>query len=386
MNKLLLTIVTLISAGSLHGMEWIRHGQLSFHSAHKNQSTTTQQDKMANKQQLDSNVDYYSRLSPITLPQTYHQLSKLLTEASEDSSNSFTPLVQHILSLQLDNIDPAKLPLEIEQRCKNIKTFAQYFETLIKSCGYKLSVELLKKYFPCEKISICNVKDHLEHKHTMLHWAVANGHAEIAQLFLNAAGDKAQTLLAMQTDQGESALHYATVKGTTEIAQLLLDAAGNNAGTLLTMQTNQGLSALYFATYDSNTEMVKLLLNTAGNTVLTLLTMQETKDHWTALHLASYNGNTEIVKLLLNAAGDQVWTLLTMRSIQTDWTALYWAAHFEFTEIMKLLLDAADDKAKDLMVMKAIIPAKILGTDKDKEITIFDANSTKVQDILKQYM
>jgi len=247
MKKLLLALAALTGTAPLHGME-------------------------------------SQQLSPISLPQTYHQFSKLLNK----------DVASHILSLQLGNVDLAKLPLEIEQSCQHPRNLVQRLKILIESCGYNLSAQLFKKYFPHEKISICDVKG----------------------------------------GNGWTTLHYTASSGSrfncyypyTEIAQLLLDTAGKDAWTLLSMQDvgynfsiDRGATALIDAAYQGNIEMVKIFLQYAGDKVWDLLTIQYVDYSskilgWTALHRAGHSNKTKIMALLLDAAGDNAQDFASMKT------------------------------------------------------------------------
>ena len=74
-----------------------------------------------------------------------------------------------------------------------------------------------------------------------------NNCTEIVKLILDAAGDTASTLIAMQNTYGRTALHWAAYNNRTEIVKLILDAAGDTASTLLTKQNNLGNTALHWA-------------------------------------------------------------------------------------------------------------------------------------------
>jgi len=252
------------------------------------------------------------KLSPITWSQTYYRISELLTEASGNEGNSFSPLVRYIFLLQLkaSRIDLAKLPLTIEQNCESPETLVQLIQMLIKSCGYSLARELFKQFFPHER-SICNIKNK------------------------NTKTDK----------HGETALHNAADGGSTAVVKFLLDIAGDNAWTLLIMKNiggyngyGGGKTALHYAVLKGHLEVVKLLLNAAGNKLYLLL---EAKDYFgeTALHKAvgDYN-NIEVVKFLLDAAGDKVQDYIAMRGGYGDVSAFHLAGP-EIEEVIKPYLD-----------------------------------------------
>jgi len=321
MNKLLLSLILLFTGvGSVYGMK-------------------LQKDK----------------LSPITLPQTYHQLSQLL----------LPDVACHIFSLQLGNIDLTKLPLKIEQSCTNLDTLMQLMQALIKSCGYNLVRELFKQFFPRKK-SICLIQN--QYGETVLYQVSNDCHIDIAKILLDVAGDKSWELL---TKKGrilrETALHKAH---SDKVAKLLLDAAGNNAWALLTMKDTIGETALHTAV---NTSVVKFLLNFAGDNACKLLTIRDNAGD-TALHRAARSENLEKAQLLLNAAGNNAWTLLIIQNC-CGLTALHEAADCDDLEMVKLLLNAAGDKAQDYTAIETALGK-----------TAFDLATQKVQEFMKPYL
>jgi len=300
------------------------------------------------------------QLPPITLPQTYHQLSQypyLLPE-----------ITQHIFSFHLGGVNLATLAREIEQSCKDPQSLVKYIAALFNSCGYELSNELLKRLFLHAQISVCSIKD--KYNWTALHRAACSNRIETVKLLLNAAGDNTWTLLTMKTTIGCTALHHACTN-YIETVKLLLNAAGNNTLTLLTMKNANGWTALHSAASNGYTKIVGLLLDAAGNNAQTLLTMKSIYGE-TALHHAAYSGRIEIVKLLLDAAGDNAWTLLTMQNIHGE-TALHSAAFNSHTETVKLLLNAAGDNAQDLITIST------------KGKTAFYIARPEIQEIMQPY-
>src|SRR5262245_8923326 len=122
MNKLLLTLIILAGAGSLHGMEPYKQLDIG-------------------EQPNCITLSPETKLSPITLPQTYHQLR---LQYLSNEHFSLPEITQHIFSFQLSGVDLAELPQKIEQSCKDPVSLVRYIRSLVNSCGYELASELCK--------------------------------------------------------------------------------------------------------------------------------------------------------------------------------------------------------------------------------------------------
>jgi ankyrin repeat protein len=222
MNKLLLTLIMLISVGSVHGME-------------------TQ--------------------PSMTLPQLYYCFSHNLELLPE--------ITQHIFFLQCGNSNLA----ELEQNCKSPELLVNYIETLIDACGDTLASEICECFFKHNKISICDIQD--KYKTTCLHLSKS---PNVTQILLKIADDTWK-LLTIQTSSGFTALHFATCNKDIDNVKLLLDAAGNNVYELIAMQTiadqEDNYTALKMAVIVDQTEMVKLLLDTAGEKAQDLIMIKD---------------------------------------------------------------------------------------------------------------
>ena len=220
--------------------------------SHGMKSSDVVQIAMADKTETDN------KLSQITLPQTYHQLSQLL----------LPEIARHIFSFHLGGIDLKKLPREIEESCKDSWELALCINKLLPSCGDNLSVELFKKYFPHKKISICDIKRKL--KYTVLHYAAGCNSIRCIKLSLDIADTNVCSLLTMKDSYNNTALHlvaksYGSYCSTRIATKLLLDAAGDEAWNLLIMRDNTDRTALHYAAKSGRTDIVKLLLDAAGN-------------------------------------------------------------------------------------------------------------------------
>lgn len=222
MNRLLLTCIMVAGVGSLHGME-------------------VQQ----------------KQVSPI-MPQVYNYFAK----------NMDADVAREIFLLQLQTSGVGL--------AKNPRKFVQFIKTLLNSCGYDLTIIIVKQFFDHTKLSICDIEDISNtFSHTPLCYAIQHSYLTIAQMLLKIAGDKVWELLMAQDIYGYAALHDATHPRDIDKLKLLLNAASDNAWAPLTRQTTSGKTALHLAAFfDDNIESVKLLLDAAGDKAEELLTMQ----------------------------------------------------------------------------------------------------------------
>ena len=293
MNKLLLTLVIITGARSLHGMDYGPHNQVcDTVKQSKNRVLVPMVIKSASIELLQAYQQLSHHLcpdvaryifsmlvkpSPITMPQTYHQLSQILNPH----------IARSIFSFHLGNVNLARFSSKINQKYVCADELMEWIHALIKSCGYSLSVELFKKYFDYEKRSICSGSIKTQYEETVLHESIYYQRIEFARFFLDVAGDDAWKLLSMQNDRGVTALHYAACKENTEGTQLLLDAAGDDVWRLLSIQSfHEGRTALHSAVHYGRIEVVKLLLHAAGNKVQDFMSI-ESKDGKKAFDIAT---------------------------------------------------------------------------------------------------
>jgi hypothetical protein len=290
MNKLLLTLVIITGARSLHGMDYGSHNQVcDTIKQSKNRVLVPMVIKSASIELLQTYQQLSHHLcpdmaryifsmlvkpSPITVPQTYHQLSQILNPH----------IARSIFSFHLGNAGLANFSYNINKKYVCPDKLIGWIYDLIESCGYSLSVELFKKYFDHEKKSICSIKTCAAE--TVLHESIFYQCIEVARFFLNVVSDDAWKLLSRQNDRGNTALHYAAFQDSTEGIKLLLDAAGNDAWRLLNMQNfDEGHTALHSAVHYGRIETVKLLLDAAGNKVQDFMAI-ESQDGKTAFDIA----------------------------------------------------------------------------------------------------
>jgi len=206
-----LTLALVITTMSAHGME------SSFAEATADRSSfahppsretlygvmSRRSETKTDKQNDNPAIDY-PELSPISLAQTYHYFSHDEQLPPEITRQIF------FLHLRLNNVDFK----ELQQSCKDPSALVEYIKSLINSCGYPLASELCERFFSGAQLSICDIKD--SNHWTSLHRAANNNRTESVKLLLNAAGDKAGELLAMQNNDGETAFNLANAQ-TKEI-------------------------------------------------------------------------------------------------------------------------------------------------------------------------
>lgn len=259
MKKLLLALVILAGSGSLQSME------LQEQPTHNLASSKI-------------------TLSPISLPQTYHQLSDALSK----------DVAQHIFSLQLNanDIDFASLPIVITQPSSPF-SLMRSIRTLIDSYGYDLAVAVFKRSLAQSKISICDIRD--KNNWIILHQAIHHMEDNVVKLILEALDDQIWTLLIQQDYDGRTPLYQAIRGNRVKLVKLLLDSAGAKAYMLVLQQDYRNLAALHHAIWFDRPEIAKLLLDAVGDRPLELNILLE----------ASYMHRTEIIKLLIDAANNR---------------------------------------------------------------------------------
>jgi ankyrin repeat protein len=165
---------------------------------------------------------------------------------------------------------------------------------------------------------------------TALHWAVENGHKNVAQLL-----SKNVANVDMKDRNEWTALHIAAAKGHEGLAELLL-IKGAEIGAV----TNHGQTALHLAAGNGHTELVALLLNYG-----TVVDMKTNLLQYTALHLAARNGHKEVVRILLDGGADVSKKTGVIGEYMAEYTALHLAAMHGHTEVVKLLLDRSSNPA-----------------------------------------
>lgn len=220
MNKLLLALAIVAGTGSLHGME-----SQELCVAQPNQKTL---------------ISPEITPSPMSLPQTYHQLANLL----------LPDIAQHIFLLQLkeSGVDLAELPKLIEQSCKNPTDLVLLINLILSTCGYELAAELFERYFPHATISICDIKDNLEWTplHVALYCDPESVNIEnMVKILIKIAGSHTWKLLSARSIFGKTALHHATrhTVNNAKVIPFLLAVAGDNAQDFIAMQSNNGQTA-----------------------------------------------------------------------------------------------------------------------------------------------
>ena len=217
MNKILLTLVMLISATSLYGMDSTSDFAPTFVKGWSSDRSLCE---------LQRTGKEVKNPSPMTLPQLYYHFS-------HDVFGS--DIAQHILSLQCGDVTFEK----IKQSSKYPDLLVNYIETLIPACGELLASEICEHYFKHAQISIYDIKD--VHKQTSLHLTI---NRKVIQILLRVVGDNAFKLLTIQDDNGWTALHMAAYFSRIKIAKLFLNAAGKKASDLIKLKIENGKTAL----------------------------------------------------------------------------------------------------------------------------------------------
>ena len=231
MKKLLLALTILTSTKSLHSME------------------------------IPSPNTDYSKLSPITLPQIYHHLSEIL----------LPDIAFHIFSLQpgtstinctVPFLKKETTPFENKEKAKiTLYGVAKTYAFIADTAGHCLTVEILKRRFLREKMSICDITD--DSNLTLLHDIASYEHTtKYAKICLEVAGNKMLSLLTAQEEHNnQTALHIAAEKGHVNFVKLLLDTAGERARDLIAIQDSQGYTTFDIATPEAKEVMLPYFQN-----------------------------------------------------------------------------------------------------------------------------
>lgn len=239
MNKLILVLITLISAQSLHGME--------------------------------------NKPSPITFAQIYYHFSHNLLDPD---------IAQQIFFLQLksSNVNLEKL----SQSCENRESLVEFIKTLIDASGYSFASEVCEQLFLTQKISIFPIV--WGENYGYLGYALMERYLDVARILIKIAGDNIWTLLTTRYGYNNQTILHQAASTNAESVKLILDAVGDKKWELLIMKEDiTGYTALHRAVCNGNddhTERIKLLLDAAGDNARKLIAMEDSCGQ-TALFFAS---------------------------------------------------------------------------------------------------
>ncbi|KAL3305665.1 ankyrin repeat protein [Colletotrichum asianum] len=153
-----------------------------------------------------------------------------------------------------------------------------------------------------------------------LHWAVKNGHEEVAALLIEQKADK---------EAPDSPLHYAAARGYEQLIALLVDEGAETEAI-----GEQGRTPLYHAAEYGNVKAAEMLLKKGAN-------IEATCGSCTPLHAAAAEGRAAVVALLIHQGAE--------RDVVDDFgeTPLHKAATSGSTETVACLIqEGADIEAK----------------------------------------
>ena len=226
MKKLLLALITLIGAGSLHGME-------SSFAKIVSQGSPASVDRTADKAKTDK------QLSPITLPQIYRHFSEVLNQ----------DVARYIFSLQPGSRaigNNIHLLNDIANTENKMSALIYNISMILNNFGYCYTVERLNRNLLRQEKSIYDIKD--SDGRTILHNGFTNVDSiKVLNFFLQIAGDNTWKLLTMQNNKGCTTLHYTYTAWHIESVKLLLNAAGENAQELMDIPNKNGKTAFDIA-------------------------------------------------------------------------------------------------------------------------------------------
>jgi ankyrin repeat protein len=198
-----------------------------------------------------------------------------------------------------------------------------------------------------EKDANVDIVDH--QNQTPLHFAIAHGHLDVAEVLLEKASVNIQSVM------GRTPLDLAIMQGFGPLARRLLQSGANinpvfdlhtsaseGHGEIVELLLTEGVevdcldeigrSALFYAATSGHTKIVELLIEKGAD-----VNLCDIKD-CVALHGAAIVGCSEIVTLLLNQGAE-----VNARMIDTYYTPLHAAAYSGHEEIVRLLLNHGAD-------------------------------------------
>ncbi len=245
---------------------------------------------------------------------------------------------------QPKKVIPVLLEEEIEQHGEKLKpeTMINLIKQLSACAGTTPSEELLvgtKLKTGREKDTLCV---------SLLHYACSQGTPELVDKLLS-LGNNREMAPSIVTDTGETLLHFAVANGKAEIARLLIEKFGVDvnrpdehgqtalfvvhedaadciellvlAGAQVNHLDNEGASALHWATFRENEALAKMLLKHGAQTNI----LSKGEDPRTPLYNAVQRRNIALVTLLLDHGAD------AKLAGPDGYTPLHLAAEFDQT-------------------------------------------------------
>lgn len=161
-----------------------------------------------------------------------------------------------------------------------------------------------------------DINSRTKRNETPLHWAVAHGHREFAELLISQQAD-----LKVQNEDKMTPLHIAIDKDDSDMIYLLLSTGHAD----LELADINGYTPLFVAVKKGNAKLVQQLLRLGAQTE------SEDGHGWTAMRWAVQLGYKMIIEILVR------YKALVSSPTRDGWTLLRWAASEGRSDIITLL-------------------------------------------------
>lgn len=190
----------------------------------------------------------------------------------------------------------------------------------------------LKKNKLVDLKALANILD--KHKQTPFHYAASLYRNEICSILYDITET---TNLVKNLKNGKTLLNHAVITKNKCLVELLLDEK-QKAEALLNLVDQNGQTPLHWAAWLGDTNIFETLIvkiNKHNLQLVTLLRMQTSKEKYTPLHSAVHSKNHKIVQLLIEGL-EEGEELLGKQDIYGQ-TALHWAAGKGYSDICRTL-------------------------------------------------